>query len=523
MPYKSIAGAKEGGFPTSADGIPLTLEQINQLAEIYDAVKKAGTADNPMAVAWYQWKQLYKKKDDKWIRKEIKAKESETTEKYHHINQTDSEQYIRFRIIELKPGINAVIGFKKEGGSEIQSYLFDIDKFTIEQAKAWVKEHGGKIKTSERFNYLTELPASIFQEAPPTMTEIQILRVGRWKHTKYGSFEITKEDLKLFKENFDNKVRRIDIAVDTEHFPEKGAAGWIKQLILKGMEELWALVEWTQWGIEAIKGKLFQYISPEFDFEYKDEETGERYKNVLYGIALTNRPFIKEMSPVVLSENLKEKFIFAEEIKEKKEGGDKEMELKKLIEALKLSETATEEDVLKKIEELMVEKPSELKEIKETLKLKEDAKVEDIVAKIKEFSGKVTLTESEVKELRDNAEAGKKASEILKLKECEELVNGAINQGKISSKQKDWGMDYAKKDKDGFVRFVESASKVIDFTERGTEYNNEGEMKASEEINKLVKEKMEKDKGLTFAEAVRIVSGENPELAKRYEEETLKI
>ncbi|GAH83737.1 unnamed protein product, partial [marine sediment metagenome] len=47
MPYESIKAAKDAGFPTSAEGIDLTLAQINKLAEIYDAIKKAGTAKEP--------------------------------------------------------------------------------------------------------------------------------------------------------------------------------------------------------------------------------------------------------------------------------------------------------------------------------------------------------------------------------------------------------------------------------------------------------------------------------------------
>ena len=67
MPYESIQAAKDAGFPTSAEGINLTLSQINRLAEIYDAIKVAGTADNPMAAAWTQWKKVYKKQVDKWV------------------------------------------------------------------------------------------------------------------------------------------------------------------------------------------------------------------------------------------------------------------------------------------------------------------------------------------------------------------------------------------------------------------------------------------------------------------------
>jgi hypothetical protein len=67
MPYDSISAAKSAGFPTSADGAPLTLSQINKLASIYDSVKAAGTSDNPMAVAWTQWKKLYHKQGDGWV------------------------------------------------------------------------------------------------------------------------------------------------------------------------------------------------------------------------------------------------------------------------------------------------------------------------------------------------------------------------------------------------------------------------------------------------------------------------
>jgi hypothetical protein len=59
MPYDSIDAARKAGFPTSLDDIDLTLSQINKLAEIHDAIKKAGSTDNPMAVAWTQWKKLY--------------------------------------------------------------------------------------------------------------------------------------------------------------------------------------------------------------------------------------------------------------------------------------------------------------------------------------------------------------------------------------------------------------------------------------------------------------------------------
>lgn len=67
MPYKTIEAAKAANFPTAKEKAELTLEQINKLAEIYDAIKAGGKADDPMAVAWNAWKNVFKKVGDKWV------------------------------------------------------------------------------------------------------------------------------------------------------------------------------------------------------------------------------------------------------------------------------------------------------------------------------------------------------------------------------------------------------------------------------------------------------------------------
>ena len=88
MPYESIETAKKAKFPTTAEEAPLTLSQINHLARIHDAIKKAGSADNPMAVAWAEWKELYEKKDDKWVLKEGETAKSEA---FAPLSEQDSE------------------------------------------------------------------------------------------------------------------------------------------------------------------------------------------------------------------------------------------------------------------------------------------------------------------------------------------------------------------------------------------------------------------------------------------------
>jgi len=53
-------------------GVKLTLAQANRWAALFDAIKAAGGAENPAAVAWAQWNREYKKSEDgtKWEKRE---------------------------------------------------------------------------------------------------------------------------------------------------------------------------------------------------------------------------------------------------------------------------------------------------------------------------------------------------------------------------------------------------------------------------------------------------------------------
>lgn len=138
----------------------------------------------------------------------------------------------------------------------------------------------------------------------PATSEVQVLRVGEWKHPRYGKFEVTLDNIKELIASFDKRLSLNEFAVDQEHHPEKGAAGWFKRLFTKNDgNELWAVVEWTTDGAKLIKDKVFRYLSIDFFREWTDPETHAKYENVLNGAALTNRPFVSNMAPVVLSGN----------------------------------------------------------------------------------------------------------------------------------------------------------------------------------------------------------------------------
>ncbi|WP_230368805.1 phage protease [Paludibacterium denitrificans] len=60
-------------------------------------------------------------------------------------------------------------------------------------------------------------------------------------------------------------------------------------------------MEWTEFGIEAVKERGFQYLSAEYSENYQDNEQGRTHGPVLLGAGLTVRPVIKRLDPVTLS------------------------------------------------------------------------------------------------------------------------------------------------------------------------------------------------------------------------------
>jgi len=140
----------------------------------------------------------------------------------------------------------------------------------------------------------------VLSEGSGVPAQVQIIRTGKFSHPFYGPFEITAEMLLSFKKNFDNKVRKVDCAIDFSHNSGAEAAGWIRDLLLLNEgTELHAIVDWTPAAKEKLAGKEFRYLSADFTEDYVDNETGKSYGPTLFGAGLTNRPFVKGMKPTI--------------------------------------------------------------------------------------------------------------------------------------------------------------------------------------------------------------------------------
>jgi len=105
--------------------------------------------------------------------------------------------------------------------------------------------------------FLTAMPVIALDGAPPAGW-VTITRTGTFRDPRYGEFEITRQMLSQMVENFGKRTFGQDVFIDVAHNSSAGAAGKIVELAVDG-GKLRARVEWTPYGVDAIKSRGYQY------------------------------------------------------------------------------------------------------------------------------------------------------------------------------------------------------------------------------------------------------------------------
>jgi phage I-like protein len=160
-----------------------------------------------------------------------------------------------------------------------------------------------------------------------TRSWIQAFPYGEYHHPTHGELEFTPERAKRFASNVKANVRGQELDVDYDHKAVDGkAAGWVKDADARA-DGLWLLVEWTQ-----------------------PAATKVTHQDVLNRGGITNRPFLKGILPINLTE------VLAHHGKEKPVPLTGHM--KTVAEKLGLDENATEDAVVSALEGKLVPPPS---------------------------------------------------------------------------------------------------------------------------------------------------------------------
>tara|TARA_R110000796_G_scaffold45616_14_gene110310 strand:- start:1805 stop:2872 length:1068 start_codon:yes stop_codon:yes gene_type:complete len=246
------------------------------------------------------------------------------------------------------------------------------------------------------------------------------------------------------------------------------AAGWITGLSLNG-DRIMANVEWSSAGEEALKGRVYRFISPTFTvFE------GTREAGLILRAGLTNNPALPQLAMVASTQEkdtmpqwlkqLAAKLGMPDEADEAKITAAAEAAIDQVVHAASivtaagltgpLTETAATAITTKMTAAATPADPDPAKFVP--------------MAAFQELSAQVsTLTASTASD------------------KAQTVVTAAMQEGKVTPALKDWATKYAASDLSGFQTWLAGAPVVVDgkaATPKGAPILAEGELTAEEKV-----------------------------------------
>jgi phage I-like protein len=283
--------------------------------------------------------------------------------------------------------------------------------------------------------------------------EFQLLPYGTIAIEGEPPAQLTDEAAQSILKAFERRGN--DLVIDYEHQTlkdvEAPAAGWIKQLVWRGMEGLWAKVEWTERAKKYLESREYRYFSPVFFVNARDRTVAK-----IEHVALTNYPKLNNLKPIMAKSGLGQY-------------RTEEDDMDKLKKLLGLAADAAEEKISEAVE-LLVNKCRDLegkqaavacKELLEALGAKADAGKDEVLRIV---AGMKTPATVAIELSQEVARLKTKISEM----EQQDLVQLALKEGKTSPEELDkWGRDLALKSPEQFRLIVLSrpAGSVIPVSE----------------------------------------------------------
>lgn len=392
-------------------------------------------------------------------------------------------------------------------GTDSKIGCHDTHGQALEQMQALYAKEGGKM--AESLSYLVNLSDVKLEN---DATWIHALPFGQYKHPLFGVIDASLKKITNLADSVKNKVRGIDPSINLNHDNNSpdGAAAWVKDSAVRS-DGLWLFVEFVKDAAEKVKEKKFKYFSIEFADEWEDPQ-GNKFKDVVVGGALTNRPFMKNLVPINLAESVIENAfdlvsgVTGKDVTALKEGSMDDKDLQIIIdgvaEKLKVSVTPepTKTDVAKLAEIEEFRNLAETNPVAKSLLAHFELQAKAIADGNKRM--RETLVDSQLAEFDNSKMALTPAAKDL----AREIMLGMPDE--ISAK---------------FIQFMEnvrtSANFMVELGERSGAAVRRGysmvEKTAVQEFSERVNEIMANDK-LDFLTAAEKVAAQDPALYERY-------
>ena len=369
-------------------------------------------------------------------------------------------------------------------------------------------------------SYVIDVEGLSFDEKNGVKTSwVHALPIGHYKHPLYGTIDITTDRAKNFADGVKSKVRGIDPSINYVHDNNNVAAGWVKDAENR-VDGVWLFVEWVSDAAKQISEKKWRYFSAEYADEWEDPQ-GKKFKDVILGGALTNRPFMKNLVPLNLSEATYEtafelvSVLTGKDIDSLKGGNNVTLsddDVKKIVEglAVKLTENKTKDTP---------PADPQVKSLMDIPELKELAAQNEMVALLVKTveSQNVTLADSATKVKLAEINARLKDfdnSKVIVTPVARELIKSLAEQMPDKLSDDFWKLlTEMKKGTSFLVELGERAGATVNYGSQKSAYVQLQELAA-----KIKTEKAD----LTDTDAFEAAATQNPQLYTRYRTELLE-
>jgi len=419
-----------------------------------------------------------------------------------------------------------------------------------------------------------DLTKVALSETADGLKRTPIAVLGAW--VKAGdAFSFTPADFADMYRNFgllgtDGREKQ-DIVVDYNHatvLPELApggdapAAGWLRAIEppQAGDIYLWGHIEWTPRAAAAIAAREYKYLSPCVIWGYLNKRTGANQGTTMVSLALTNTPFLEELPAICLTDRgyapapqqadpPPQQVAAAEPAAARgKTAKEKPMAKKVTVSPIKSGDNkghlkvshpdlpqdsdfyANKNDVAEALDDAqaMDEKAGEA--LSEATGLKGKTLREQLPAVKDRFATKV-ITLSELPTKADGPDKGAPdfagfapaagtliASEVFTAREREQILDEAVRANRIMPKDRTILRKLSLSD---LREYLDGrAGNAVETGERGHGGTRgaDGKEAVLSEFEQLCQKALTEKRAKTYGDAVRLVSRDNPELRKRYDE-----
>jgi phage I-like protein len=285
---------------------------------------------------------------------------------------------------------------------------------------------------------------------------IRVVPIGDFLNHPDGAHEVTSEHIDQMVENFDRKD--VDLLFDVDHESLVGntrAAAWGMELEARDDGLYARFPNFTPYGEELVTNQEYRYLSPVYALDVTDKQ-GEQVGARLFSVAITNTPYFDagEIDAINASDSAQDSHPSATPDTDP----DSIMDRDTLIDLLGLGEDATDEEI--QVGEGVLRKAKKV--LEGEVDLGDDGEDEggDQAATAQADdpeSGDPEGDEEELEEVVNSLRT--EINELKKEREedrAEQLVNSAIDAGKIAPSQEDIYLSAARADYEGTKEKLEA-------------------------------------------------------------------